>query len=316
MNFNDETLTVFTYFVQERWNIYRRRVANQSIPLTDDDILATHKFCNVYRVLDRGSQWFVAQLNSSDGKSMSRRDVLIFAWLYRRTNSLFAWSELVSHYGLPNWDEVVSGEYLRQMKEINDKGYQFANSQAYNVGSAAIKGMTVVDGLAKRTLSAINNGLGEGVDGAKTWRQLYELLISYDGLGSFMAQQIVTDFGYSCYGNDNWENTDVVPGPGSRRGLRRLLNNPVSDKELNAQFPIMIGQLRDYLAKHCDVNLRLPNGNVHPLSLMDVQNCLCEFDKYTRLKLTPNKARVRAFAGQSESAPLRPLPPLSLPTCW
>lgn len=316
MNFDKEALNIFAYFAQERWNIYLRRVAGQSAPLTNDSILATRRFCNVYRVLDRGSQWFVAQIDSPDGKVMGRRDVLIFAWLYRRTNSLAAWSELVRHYGLPSWNKVASSDYLWRMKEINDQGYQFANSQAYNVGSAAIKGMALVDGLAKRTLSAIDNGLGERVDEAKTWRQLYDLLVSYDGLGSFMAQQIVTDFGYSRYGDDDWENTDVVPGPGSRRGLRRLLSSHMSDKELNVQFSVMVSQLRSYLIKYCDIGLWLSNGNVRSLSLMDTQNCLCEFDKYMRLKLTPDRARVRAFADQSAFASLRPLPPLSLPTCW
>ena len=49
----------FYDYINERHAIYLKRFIGEPFPWTDDEILQTYSFCNVYRELDKVMVWIV-----------------------------------------------------------------------------------------------------------------------------------------------------------------------------------------------------------------------------------------------------------------
>ena len=61
MKIREEAYNTFWYFAYERQNILYNKIQGKEV-LTEDEILATYKFCNAYRILDRVSQYLLKRL--------------------------------------------------------------------------------------------------------------------------------------------------------------------------------------------------------------------------------------------------------------
>lgn len=306
----------FGLFVSRRYYIWRRRMDGMPRETwTIDPILNHYRFCNVFRVLDRTSQWVVEQLDSPEMSAFSPMDTLLFCWLFRRTNGYEGWRYLLDETGAyPTMGNVIRGRYFSAMEEA-DRRHALATSVPYNVANGCHKGVSVLRELRSDTLSAFDpkndeNGLIRHLseDDDFTWENMIEALCTQRRIGPFLAQQIVTDFGYSQYGSVSWEMSGVLPGPGSRRGLQWIYpderwtnDHACSDRiyDLQSRIDEIAGDM-----------IRLTYGGMsRSLSVMDVQNCLCEFDKYQRLKNGTGFYR-RVFSKT------RPPHELVIPNCW
>jgi len=104
---------------------------------------------------------------------------------------------------------------------------------------------------------------------------LHGMLMQYDGLGSFIAAQVVCDLKYiqPWLGAPDWQ-TFAASGPGSRRGLNRVLGRAPDTPWREMDWRMVLEELADKAA--------IKKFNLHN---QDLQNCLCEFDKYERARL-------------------------------
>jgi hypothetical protein len=113
-----------------------------------------------------------------------------------------------------------------------------------------------------------------------TLESFYQRLIKFDGLGSFMAGQVIADLKYDMFSplsEASDEFSWATSGPGSRRGMNIVINKP-------PESPITERVWRGNLAiLHQAVQDRLAPLGMPPLSAQDLQNCLCEFSKYTKV---------------------------------
>jgi len=122
-----------------------------------------------------------------------------------------------------------------------------------------------------------------------TMRGTWANLVDFDGMGSFLAGQVVADLAHMP-ATFPWADAAAwAPlGPGSARGINRLLGRPkdktVAQTQFEVELPALIDVLRPMVPELWD--------DRH-LQAMDVQNCLCEFDKYRRLQLGEGKVRAR-----------------------
>jgi hypothetical protein len=113
------------------------------------------------------------------------------------------------------------------------------------------------------------------------------------GLGDFMGAQIVADLKQTgaLSGAPDWW-TWAVSGPGSRRGLNRLLgraaDTPWDESEWLDRARLAQGALR----------APLDAAGLPPLDLQGVQHNLCEFDKMERVFRGEGKSK-RKFNGQT-----------------
>jgi len=109
-----------------------------------------------------------------------------------------------------------------------------------------------------------------------TLAQAHALLQAQNGLGSFMAAQVLADLKYLS--GEHYEDFDTfaASGPGSKRGMNRVYDRPVEAPWTEKQFREEITHLRFAVNKLLKWE--------EPLTAQDLQNCLCEFDKYERAR--------------------------------
>ena len=76
------------------------------------------------------------------------------------------------------------------------------------------------------------------------------------------------------------------PGPGAKRGLNRIhlreLEQTVKKDQLNFEMKQLLDYSPDYLENH-----------MQPLEMRDIEHCLCEFDKYERVRLGQGRPRAK-----------------------
>lgn len=284
----------FVHFVTERHRVWEKRQAGEPQPWTDDPVLATRKFTNVFRVLDPGSQFVVTSLLSDDPDPA---DFLMRCFLYRHTNLPEAWRAVRADLG-----EYPTRENLESVREIfhdikRAGGRVF--SGAYMIyPQSSVPGTDKIDSIIDLTKSLfVQSQIDVQFLRAETQADRFAVLRRNKGVADFMSMQILTDFGYST---EFREDEFVVPGPGARKGAAFLW--------MEAEEAIEWGW--STLSRMDDQPMFWGSGNRgHFLSRMDVQNCLCEFSKYVRFgsKPSPQKSYSPAHPGLQ----LKPvLPPM------
>jgi hypothetical protein len=102
-----------------------------------------------------------------------------------------------------------------------------------------------------------------------------------------MAYEVVTDLRHSKY----LENADDImtwanAGPGAKRGLNRIHGRPLEQtikaKQLTEEMKELLAVSGDYLL---DV--------VPDLEMREIEHCLCEYDKYERVRLGEGRPRAK-----------------------
>lgn len=223
---------------------------------------------------------------------MDPYETLMLCMVYRRTNRTDFWQQVDTDNMVPNMQDTDA--WFSRLKTVADQhGLNPIDQHPYRLsGSLNPRGR----GLSLWEVLALNArewvcGDDQLIDGTNIgalddhwdWQNIMDNLREQPGISDFIAQQIVTDFGYSVHGHEYMDDEDVVLGPGSRRGLRLIL--PELDLRKGLLVKDAITTLRDEVRGQLPwVNLHsLGLGHVHRPTLMDIQNCLCEFDKYRRI---------------------------------
>jgi len=237
---------------------------------TKSRILTTRKFTNVFRVLDRGSQYLLELMNLHDDP-LNR---LAVSYLYRQINRPDTMDAIVQANDgfVPEASEIFSPEwYDRVVRPVAQARPGAFLSGAYMILIKPSDPRPTVDKMQAVFPAAAPwlNHVAEVTD----LNTRVMLLQETPGLGPFMAMQIATDLGY-CEGERDQENSFVLAGPGSRRGVGYLLGKPyATDREafdVITTFPV-------------EELPALPHSNGRPASWMDIQNVFCEFSKYARM---------------------------------
>lgn len=290
---------LFLSFVQKRHAMFVRRQAGlpQSI-WTDDPILSSGRsFTNVFRVLDRGTQRLVRMLWSPSGLAMDPGTTLMLCMIYRRTNNTDFWSRVPDEVMAPDLHDLEA--WFRRIDAMSMlSGVSPFDQHPYLlVGSFnhfRIKG----DDSSNRMIDLLRRSAVNWLTGSRwwgnitdvkragwrySWHTMMDNLCAQPGINDFLAQQITTDFGYSQHGDADYDDDDVVLGPGSRRGIKRIFPE-ISLKDTDAARGAIIALRNEVWSTLPEVNLSAVDPHVtHTPSLMDIQNCLCEFDKYRRI---------------------------------
>ena len=170
--------------------------------------------------------------------------------------------------------QALAADDIESIEVINNPGAQFGNEG----GGGPILNLVMRRNRRPGGMGAVN--LNAGVKGR------------YNGgvNGTYNTGRLTLQGGLSLRhdGRDeiatSWrERIDPVTGAvsrseqtGSRRGLNRVCGHPVDSAWREEHWRAMLRALRD------STNARL---KMEPLTAQDIQNCLCEFDKYERARL-------------------------------
>jgi|TARA_R110000824_G_scaffold89320_7_gene219081 hypothetical protein len=253
----------FLYWITERENIRKKRESGKGKPWTHDTILQSYRFCNVRRMDDKVSQWL---LKNWYEPNFDHPNILLAVALARFINL----PSTLEHIGFPEiWHPEALMKKLRKFRDSID-GPIF--NSAYMVRGN--NGVDKVESVVNFNVDPLK-GLKLDTDSMKeTWKTV---VASY-GFGPFMAGQVVADLRHAVSGEwaDRLEWAAV--GPGSARGLNRLLGEPLNRSISQEKFEELFPAVMDLVEK------RRP-AIFSRLEAIDVQNCLCEFDKYERTLL-------------------------------
>lgn len=257
-------------FIKERESIRVKKEAGKPRPWTKDPILAKYRFCNVHREDDRVSRWlrdiYYPQFDGLDD-----------LWFIAVVARLFNNPDTLGENGIGPW--LLRSEQFRLMRNVlhERKTSDLKNFNAAYIVSTNGVSMDKVDYLIDRVLRPLwaarkqmRPRIGDLLE------EYHAKLMTFDGLGSFIAAQVVADLKYMepLKSAEDWW-TFAASGPGSRRGLNRVYERGVNAPWNERRWWEDLTKLRG------SVNMHLPE----PFHAQDLQNCLCEFDKYERARL-------------------------------
>jgi len=117
----------------------------------------------------------------------------------------------------------------------------------------------------------------------------YARLRDMDGFASFMAAQVVADVKQvePLRSARDWGRF-AAPGPGSRRGLNRVLGRPVDAPwHDDDAWRAALARVHEAIAPD------LETIGIGRLCAQDLQSCLCELDKFERVRLGEGKPKRR-----------------------
>lgn len=250
------------HWINEREKIRRFKEAGNKGPWTLDPILGQYRFCNVHREDDKVTRWIAHNWRNPHATST----MIVAAMVLARTVN---WPPTLRAIGFPElWNNT---NIIRVIQEQHSKGKAWGSAYIVSTNGHAIeKALYVVRDVCCPVAK------GWQAPTANTLRAYYDRLRRFNGLGSFMAGQIVADLKNAprhrlSTAPDWW--TWATPGPGSMRGLSVYWDLRVAP-----------GNFLTYLHKMEAEVEPLLDSNIAPLCSQDWQNVMCEFSKYHKAK--------------------------------
>lgn len=267
----NEIQKTLLYWISERENIRQRRMERAEKPWTSDPILRDYKFCNVFREHDRVTEW----VHSNWLSPYSKHPNIAFAMCLARH---FNWPDTLHAIGFP---ETWEPEKVRALlKQRRDKEGLKIYTGAYTISTCG-RSMDKVDYSIDLVLTPLYKKLRLPVVGEKL-EDYWNVLRENEGFASFMAGQVIADLKFIRPLFDATDWMDWAPlGPGSIRGLNRYFGRELGYTVRQAQGLQELRQVQQTIKENLGMILAVHN----------VQNCMCEYDKYIRLRDEGGKVR-------------------------
>lgn len=288
-----QVFDIYWKFAHERHRVFEQRVMGAPGPWTEDRILQTYKFCNVYRAADRVSQYLIREVCYSATEN-EPEDRLFQIVAFRTFSNIRTWDTLRSILGgNPTIKDLRTGNFeaaLETTKALHGGLYTGAfilcATNAYGRGLKHLNhvdlfsDMFVQQDLAKKILNAVS------------LKEVYTLLHGFPLMGDFMSYQTAIDLNYSNLVNFS-ENDFTQPGPGAMRGIAKVFTDTGG---LSPSDIVM------WMVDHQDtaferLGLDFKGLWGRPIQAIDAQNLFCETDKYCREAipaLTSARTRIKA----------------------
>lgn len=301
----EENLKLFFKTMFERQEVwYNRFILKKDRPWTTDSILDRNKFTNVYRELDRSSQFQIK--NVFKGKFSNVSDLLWKVMFYRVFNSpdFFTWLENQDKFYdgmIPKRKEYKSDEFLDLMHDYRKTGGNpFTN--AYLINSQACPGKTRDFCYAKKVIPTLQeefNKLLITIKKAKTPEEIIKKLKTLPAVSDFIAHEFYQDLSYGPrYSNVNLMNfnqddfTNV--GPGAAIGIRLIFPSLKNQKDgiyyLRDLAPSELKSIGNFKFLNYD-GTKYYTDNKPNITLHQIEMWLCEFQKYWKMKIGKGKQR-------------------------
>lgn len=268
----------FVAFIEEREAIRVRRLSGKPWPWTTNEIMQTYRFTNIHREDDTVSRHYQKTIRDRYGEfDLVFPATVLYRWFNRVStcDALFNEPDFTNHSAYEQYME--SGD-IRILKDVINK-----------LPPPHVTGAFIINGKPGFTKG---EGVLEYFDEwmQKPWREvwhdwletppmlveIYEWLMA-EGLGTFMRGQIVADLKYLKFlvkVPDWW--TWAAPGPGSMRGLNAVLERPLNNNWKKGEW---LKELTDLNQTISPILEEIGLGKLHN---QDLQNCLCEFSKFTK----------------------------------
>lgn len=200
-------------------------------------------------------------------------------WLAMAMARFINWPETLENLGFPDpWDPSYYTAALEGMVKRGEKVW----TGAYTVSTNG-RAMAKHDYIVGHVLTAVARAQPV-LRRVTTCGGAWQALTAIDGVGSFMAGQIIADMKNTPkepLSEAPDRRTFACPGPGSVRGLNRYFCNRLDATMSKEIFLHLLNRVQEETSPLISLDL----------DAQDWQNVMCEFDKYRRIQ---EGGRVRA----------------------
>jgi len=255
-------------FIKERHAVYTRRAAGAPRPWTKDPILQRYRFCNVYRELDAVTVWINENWRTPNADDPDVWFAITLARFFNLPASLAAVGYPVPFS--PDRVERALQKYKLAKGGVFNAAYMVRSDPGDKITYVVRKVLTPL----WRDRAALRPRAGDNLE------LFYRRLLPYYGMGSFMVAQVIADVKFVPplkAAQDWW--TWAAPGPGSLRGLNRVLERGPNARLYADEWIMQLGVLQTKITP------LVAQAGMPRISAQDLQNCLCEWDKYERARL-------------------------------
>jgi hypothetical protein len=207
-------------------------------------------------------------------------------WFAMTVARFVGWPETLAELGYPvPWHPM---KFLRVVNRRKGLGLKVWTG-AYMIRAESLRG---VPGRAKELYQAqvVFTPLWQKREmlrpkAGDTLNSYHMLLGQFHGFGSFLAGQVVADLKHvePLRSAIDWD-TFACSGPGSRRGLNRVLGRPAVSPWAEDEWRLKAERLREWFNQRWEYE---------PLDGQDFQNVLCEVSKMEKVRL--GEGRPRAY---------------------
>ena len=254
------------YWIKERYKVKQAKESGLPRPWSLDKVFQTTYFCNVHREDDKVTVGIRQKFDPLYMEVATQN--MIMARVVNKLESLFRLGFPWTTFSPPMWSAVMSR--------------QGAWGSAYIVSTngRAMPKHEYIGGLLQALW-----GQKDPVANATTLAQAHTALTGLQGLGSFMSAQVIADLkntkGHHLQDALDWRSW-CAHGPGSLRGMAWVNGvERVTPKEFYHCMPHL----------HEEVTERLSGSGIPDIHAQDLQNCLCEFDKYMRVSTGSGRSK-------------------------
>ena len=264
-------------FAFKRFDIFMKRLTDPWGPWTSDQVIANHRFTNVFRASDRVSQYLIKL--QYEGSESNTKDIFFRTMLFKLFNKIETYEYLQSKIGEITYDNFSFKEYDDVLTYELAKGNTIY-SAAYimpSAGSAFGHKFKHSNHLALLS-KMMEDRLYQKLEECNRLEDTFKLLLGYPSLGNFLAFQYTIDLNYSTLINFS-EMDFVVAGPGAKNGIAKCF-----ESQGDYSFEDVIKMMADDQEKEFErLEIDQPKLWGRPLQLIDCQNLFCEVDKYLRV---------------------------------
>ncbi|WP_371377436.1 nucleotide kinase domain-containing protein [Sporomusa aerivorans] len=274
------TMVYDTYwkFAEKRQDVFFNRIENKPLPWTEDKIIQKYKFTNAYRASDRVSQYLIKNVIYCKNY-YSPEDQCFRILFFKLFNKIETWEYMENALGEISYRSYSYKRYNTLLtQKLNNNERIYSAAYIMPTGKGCFGFSKKHQNNLKLLEQMMKSGLPTMIAKSKSLQELFEILISYPSLGSFLAFQYAIDINYSelC---DFDEMSFVVAGPGAQNGIIKCFG------ELNGY---KYEDIIKYVAEHQEIEfekrgLKFKTLFGRKLHLIDCQNLFCETDKYARI---------------------------------
>lgn len=295
-----ENLRQFFYWMYERQEIwYNRFVLKKEQPWTKDKILQDYKFTNVYRELDRNSQWLIKNVIDVDGIKPFEVFWKVVVFRYFNLPELFD-----SMGGIPDYKKYNHEKFLNKVLKYKEKsGRVFTDAYMINPPKREEDRKLGLEGFYVKHITIFHNKAKEMYKRYKEMddpNEFNKMLMELHCIAGFMAYEIYCDFCYTDWFKFS-EDDFVNVGPGARFGLELLYPNLFVNRK-NERYIKKLIELKDKADSFFRVfgfndfkyyNKKNPKDykNGKRLTLRCIEHSLCEYSKFWKQNLNVGKPR-------------------------
>lgn len=321
---SEEHMNAFFSTMYERQLIWKRRFIDKAPqPWTSDNIFNENRFTNVYRELDRSSQFIIKKVIIAN-KDSSLNNLVWKILVYRLFNNpeTFELASFIWPGGIPDYEDFneQKDKYSKFIQLIQKMGANpFTN--AYFVSSSFAQGASRTEAYTEITLPTLWQNICRIIDScllAESPKDITQTLHIIPGVKDFIANELYTDLLYI----NKFTDRELIPfdssahtnvGPGSLLGIRLIYPSVETREQQIAKMYELLSIAQDKLKALENDNLeKMPYVSydnekqdwviteTFNFDISNIEGWLCEYSKYWKMSIEQGRIQ-RKFEPVSEN---------------